>query len=119
MTSRKPSKLKSLIVSFSLCLALGAALVLAPRLFAAPETPAAPAGASEITAPAKTIIQATESSGGGEAIQLPWGKDAETSLYIVLAAAILALNDDKLAARLDAWRAKQTSAVAERPKHDG
>ncbi len=91
MTSRKPSKLKSLIVSFSLCLALGAALVLAPRLFAAPETPAAPAGASEITAPAKTIIQATESSGGGEAIQLPWGKDAETSLYIVLAAAILAL----------------------------
>ena len=37
----------------------------------------------------------------------------------LLAAAILALNDDKLAARLDAWRAKQTSAVAERPKHDG
>ena len=37
----------------------------------------------------------------------------------LLAAAILALNDDKLAARLDAWRAKQTSAVAEQPKHDG
>jgi len=36
----------------------------------------------------------------------------------LLAAAILALNDDKLAARLDAWRAKQTAAVAERPKDD-
>jgi 5-(carboxyamino)imidazole ribonucleotide mutase len=34
----------------------------------------------------------------------------------LLAAAILALSDDKLAARLDAWRAKQTAAVAERPK---
>ena len=34
----------------------------------------------------------------------------------LLAAAILALNDDKLAARLDAWRAKQTAAVAERPE---
>jgi 5-(carboxyamino)imidazole ribonucleotide mutase len=37
----------------------------------------------------------------------------------LLAASILALNDDKLAARLDAWRAKQTAAVAERPDgHD-
>jgi 5-(carboxyamino)imidazole ribonucleotide mutase len=33
----------------------------------------------------------------------------------LLAASILALNDDKLAARLDAWRAKQTAGVAERP----
>jgi 5-(carboxyamino)imidazole ribonucleotide mutase len=36
----------------------------------------------------------------------------------LLAASILALNDEKLAARLDAWRAKQTGAVAERPKKD-
>ncbi len=37
----------------------------------------------------------------------------------LLAASILALNDDKLAARLDAWRAKQTAGVAERPDgHD-
>jgi 5-(carboxyamino)imidazole ribonucleotide mutase len=36
----------------------------------------------------------------------------------LLAASILALNDEKLAARLDAWRAKQTAAVAERPKKD-
>lgn len=36
----------------------------------------------------------------------------------LLAAAILALNDPALAARLDAWRAKQTAAVAERPKDE-
>ncbi len=37
----------------------------------------------------------------------------------LLAASILALNDDKLAARLDAWRTKQTAGVAERPDgHD-
>ncbi|MGO8740267.1 5-(carboxyamino)imidazole ribonucleotide mutase [Rhodoblastus sp.] len=37
----------------------------------------------------------------------------------LLAAAILALNDDKLAAKLDAWRAKQTAGVGERPDaHD-
>jgi 5-(carboxyamino)imidazole ribonucleotide mutase len=34
----------------------------------------------------------------------------------LLAAAILALEDEKLAGRLDAWRAARTSAVAERPK---
>lgn len=33
----------------------------------------------------------------------------------LLAAAVLALNDDALAARLDAWRAKQTQSVAEHP----
>ena len=36
----------------------------------------------------------------------------------LLAAAILALNDEKLSERLDAWRARQTAAVAERPKND-
>jgi 5-(carboxyamino)imidazole ribonucleotide mutase len=37
----------------------------------------------------------------------------------LLAASILALNDEKLAARLDAWRTKQTAGVAERPDgHD-
>jgi 5-(carboxyamino)imidazole ribonucleotide mutase len=36
----------------------------------------------------------------------------------LLAASILALNDEKLAERLDAWRANQTGAVAERPKKD-
>ncbi|MCU0953583.1 MAG: 5-(carboxyamino)imidazole ribonucleotide mutase [Hyphomicrobium sp.] len=34
----------------------------------------------------------------------------------LLAAQILALNDDALARRLDAYRAKQTSSVAENPK---
>ena len=34
----------------------------------------------------------------------------------LLAASVLALNDEALAARLDDWRAKQTAAVAETPK---
>ncbi|MGL5361896.1 MAG: 5-(carboxyamino)imidazole ribonucleotide mutase [Bosea sp. (in: a-proteobacteria)] len=33
----------------------------------------------------------------------------------LLAAAVLALNDDALAERLDAWRASQSGSVAERP----
>ena len=33
----------------------------------------------------------------------------------LLAAAVLALSDEALAERLDAWRAKQTAAVAEQP----
>lgn len=37
----------------------------------------------------------------------------------LLAAAVLALADSALAERLDAWRAKQTAGVAERPFDDG
>ena len=33
----------------------------------------------------------------------------------LLAAAILALNDEKLASRLEKWRKKQTRSVAKRP----
>ncbi len=36
----------------------------------------------------------------------------------LLAAAVLALHDEPLRQRLEAWRAKQTEAVAERPSHD-
>ncbi len=36
----------------------------------------------------------------------------------LLAAAVLALNDTGLAERLDAWRTKQTEAVAERPRDE-
>jgi len=36
----------------------------------------------------------------------------------LLAAAVLALSDGALAERLDAWRAKLSAAVAERPKDD-
>ncbi len=36
----------------------------------------------------------------------------------LLAAAVLALNDEALAARLDAWRARQTDSVAEHPSND-
>ncbi|MGA7038034.1 MAG: AIR carboxylase family protein, partial [Pseudolabrys sp.] len=34
----------------------------------------------------------------------------------LLAAAVIALSDAKVAKRLDAWRARQTRAVAKRPK---
>ncbi|HVZ51705.1 MAG TPA: 5-(carboxyamino)imidazole ribonucleotide mutase [Pseudolabrys sp.] len=34
----------------------------------------------------------------------------------LLAAAVLALSDDRIAKRLDQWRARQTKAVAKRPK---
>jgi 5-(carboxyamino)imidazole ribonucleotide mutase len=34
----------------------------------------------------------------------------------LLAAAVLALSDTKVAKRLDAWRARQTRTVAKRPK---
>jgi 5-(carboxyamino)imidazole ribonucleotide mutase len=36
----------------------------------------------------------------------------------LLAAAVLALTDEALAQRLDAWRARQSEAVAERPRED-
>lgn len=36
----------------------------------------------------------------------------------LLAAAVLALNDEELAARLESWRAKRTDEVAERPVDD-
>lgn len=36
----------------------------------------------------------------------------------LLAAAVLALSDRSLAARLDAWRARQTASVAERPSDE-
>ncbi len=36
----------------------------------------------------------------------------------LLAAAVLALHDEALAARLDRWRAAQTAAVAEHPSND-
>jgi 5-(carboxyamino)imidazole ribonucleotide mutase len=37
----------------------------------------------------------------------------------LLAAAVLALSDEELAERLEAWRAEQTESVAERPSDDG
>ncbi|HEY5598499.1 MAG TPA: 5-(carboxyamino)imidazole ribonucleotide mutase [Kiloniellales bacterium] len=37
----------------------------------------------------------------------------------LLAAAVLALGDGRIAAALDAWRAAQTAAVAESPRDDG
>src|SRR5437660_10743046 len=37
----------------------------------------------------------------------------------LLAAGVLALTDEKLAGRLEAWRAQQTASVAERPSNEG
>ena len=37
----------------------------------------------------------------------------------LLAASVLALSDEKLASRLEAWRAQQTASVAERPANEG
>ena len=37
----------------------------------------------------------------------------------LLAASVLALGDDALAGRLEAWRKRQTDAVAERPSNEG
>src|SRR5215212_7965655 len=37
----------------------------------------------------------------------------------LLAAAVLALNDEALAERLDGWRARQSDSVAERPTNEG
>jgi len=42
--------------------------------------------------------------------------DAGAINAALLAAAVLALSDDALAARLEAWRAQRTAAVAERPQ---
>ncbi|MGH6821261.1 MAG: 5-(carboxyamino)imidazole ribonucleotide mutase [Methylocella sp.] len=36
----------------------------------------------------------------------------------LLAASVLALSDEKLAARLETWRARQTASVADRPKDE-
>ncbi|MBX9465713.1 MAG: 5-(carboxyamino)imidazole ribonucleotide mutase [Aquamicrobium sp.] len=45
------------------------------------------------------------------------GKAGATNAAL-LAAAVLALGDEALAARLDAWRAARTAAVAEQPSDD-
>ena len=45
--------------------------------------------------------------------------DAGAKNAALLAASILALQDDALATRLDAWRQAQTNAVAETPDRNG
>lgn len=46
------------------------------------------------------------------------GKAGATNAAL-LAASVLALSDDALAARLDEWRARQTASVKERPEQNG
>ncbi|TDH35872.1 5-(carboxyamino)imidazole ribonucleotide mutase [Pseudohoeflea suaedae] len=45
--------------------------------------------------------------------------NAGASNAALLAAAVLALSDDALAEKLDAWRAARTAAVAEKPSNEG
>jgi len=64
-----------------------------------------------------SLLSIVQMPGGVPVGTLAIGKAGAINAAL-LAAAVLALNDDALAARLDAWRAKQTASVAERPSDD-
>jgi len=61
-----------------------------------------------------SLLSIVQMPGGVPVGTLAIGKAGAINAAL-LAAAILALNDDKLAARLAAWRATQTASVAEVP----
>lgn len=61
-----------------------------------------------------SLLSIVQMPGGIPVGTLAIGKAGATNAGL-MAASILALNDAALAARLDAWRAKQTAAVAEFP----
>jgi 5-(carboxyamino)imidazole ribonucleotide mutase len=64
-----------------------------------------------------SLLSIVQMPGGIPVGTLAIGKPGAINAAL-LAAAVLALSDDALAGRLDAWRAKQTAAVAERPAND-
>ncbi len=64
-----------------------------------------------------SLLSIVQMPGGVPVGTLAIGKAGAINAAL-LAVAILALNDAKLAARLDAWREKQTAQVAERPEHE-
>jgi 5-(carboxyamino)imidazole ribonucleotide mutase len=64
-----------------------------------------------------SLLSIVQMPGGVPVGTLAIGKAGAINAAL-LAAAILALNDEKLAVRLDAWRAAQTESVAERPSND-
>jgi 5-(carboxyamino)imidazole ribonucleotide mutase len=64
-----------------------------------------------------SLLSIVQMPGGIPVGTLAIGKPGAINAAL-LAAAVLALGDPALAARLDAWRAAQTAAVAERPGDD-
>ncbi len=64
-----------------------------------------------------SLLSIVQMPGGIPVGTLAIGKAGATNAGL-MAAAILALNDPALGARLEAWRARQTEAVAEFPKDE-
>jgi 5-(carboxyamino)imidazole ribonucleotide mutase len=62
-----------------------------------------------------SLLSIMQMPGGVPVGTLAIGKPGAINAAL-LAASVLALSDAKLAKRLDAWRARQTKAVAKRPK---
>jgi len=62
-----------------------------------------------------SLLSIMQMPGGIPVGTLAIGKAGATNAAL-LAAAVLALSDAKIAKRLDAWRARQTKTVAKRPK---
>jgi len=62
-----------------------------------------------------SLLSIMQMPGGIPVGTLAIGKAGATNAAL-LAAAVLALSDVKIAKRLDAWRARQTKTVAKRPK---
>ncbi|MEO3428806.1 5-(carboxyamino)imidazole ribonucleotide mutase [Pelagibius sp. CAU 1746] len=65
-----------------------------------------------------SLLSIVQMPGGVPVGTLAIGKAGAINAAL-LAAAVLALGDPKIAAALDEWRARQTEAVAERPSDDG
>jgi 5-(carboxyamino)imidazole ribonucleotide mutase len=63
-----------------------------------------------------SLLSIMQMPGGIPVGTLAIGKPGATNAAL-LAAAVLALSDAKIAKRLDAWRARQTKSVAKRPKN--
>ena len=62
-----------------------------------------------------SLLSIMQMPGGVPVGTLAIGKPGAINAAL-LAAAVLALSDEKVAKRLDAWRARQTKSVAKRPK---
>ncbi|WP_193367879.1 5-(carboxyamino)imidazole ribonucleotide mutase [Pelagibius marinus] len=65
-----------------------------------------------------SLLSIVQMPGGVPVGTLAIGKAGAMNAAL-LAAAVLALNDPRIAAALDEWRARQTEAVAEHPSDDG
>jgi 5-(carboxyamino)imidazole ribonucleotide mutase len=64
-----------------------------------------------------SLLSIVQMPGGIPVGTLAIGKPGAINAAL-LAVAVLALHDRALAERLDAWRARQTASVAERPSDD-